>query len=465
MQHPFYGFEEFTMTNRSKYLLPAVMLLCSPATAWATNGYFSHGTSVAEKGLAGAGVAYSQDTLAASNNPAGMVWQGAGYDVGAALFGPMRSYSATGGPQSGCSPSGCTFSIGDGDTSIDSENEAFLIPQFGYNWALSPENTIGVSVYGNGGMNTEYEGGSATLPTNPSPPGTFGTFPGTFGAGTAGVNLEQLFISTTYAAKISDASSWGISAIVAYQRFEATGLSNFAPFSNDPGNLSNNGTDTSTGLGVRIGFQSEVSPGIRLGAAYQPKINMSEFDDYAGLFAEKGDFDIPSNFTLGLAMDVGATGMFLIDIQQINYEDVAAVSNSISQLGSSCNPSPTGGLPAGNGCLGGSDGAGFGWEDMQILKLGYQWQDGKMTWRVGYSTGDQPIPKEEVVFNILAPGVVEDHFTFGFTRELDAKSAINFAAMYAPSNSVKGTSNFDPSQEIELEMDQYELALTYSRRL
>ena len=464
MQHPFYGLEEFTMTTRSRYLLPAVMLLCLPVTAWATNGYFSHGSSVAEKGLAGAGVAYSQDTLAASNNPAGMVWQGARYDVGAALFGPMRSYSATGGPQPGCNSSGCTFSIGDGDTSIDSDNEAFLIPQFGYNWVIDPNRTIGLSVYGNGGMNTEYQGGSATyfVPTGPTT-GNFVTTPGTFGAGTAGVNLEQLFISTTYAAKISDASSWGISAIVAYQRFEAKGLANYGAFSSDLSKLSNNGTDTATGLGIRLGFQSELSPGIRLGAAYQPKIDMSEFDDYAGLFAEKGDFDIPSNFTLGLAMDVGTTGMFLIDIQQINYEDVAAVSNPISKLGS-CAPNPfTGG--SGNGCLGASDGAGFGWEDMQILKLGYQWQDGKMTWRVGYSTGDQPIPKEEVVFNILAPGVIEEHFTFGFTRELDAKSAINFAAMYAPSNSVKGTSNFDPSQEIELEMDQYELAISYNRRL
>ena len=448
------------MTNRSKYLLPAVTLLCLPATAWATNGYFSHGTSVAEKGLAGAGVAYSQDTLSAANNPAGMVWQGASYDIGAAVFGPMRSYSSKGGPQSGCqTPMGpCTFSIGDGDTSIDSENEAFLIPQFGYNWALNDKSTIGVSAYGNGGMNTEYEGGSATLFDGVS---SFVTLPGTFGAGTAGVNLEQLFVSTTYAAKISNTSSWGVSAIIAYQRFEATGLSNFAPFSNDPGNLSNNGTDTSTGLGLRIGFQSEVSPGIRIGAAYQPKIDMSEFDDYAGLFAEKGDFDIPSNYTLGVTVDVGSTGMLFVDFQQINYEDVAAVSNSIGNL-ANCAP---GAAPAGDGCLGGSDGAGFGWEDMQILKLGYQWQAGKMIWRVGYSTGDQPIPKEEVVFNILAPGVVEDHFTFGFTRELDAKSSINFAAMYAPSTSVNGTSNFDPSQDIELEMDQYELALSYNRRL
>jgi long-chain fatty acid transport protein len=101
---------------------------------------------------------------------------------------------------------------------------------------------------------------------------------------------------------------------------------------------------------------------------------------------------------------------------------------------------------------------------MQIIKLGYQWGGGKMTWRVGYSTTDQPIPDEETVFNILAPGVVEEHFTFGFTRELDAKSAINFSAMYAPNVSVKGTSPFDPAQEVELEMDQYELAFSYSRR-
>ena len=88
-----------------------------------------------------------------------------------------------------------------------------------------------------------------------------------------------------------------------------------------------------------------------------------------------------------------------------------------------------------------------------------------MTWRVGYSVGDQPIPDSEVLFNILAPGVIEEHITFGFTRELDAESSFNFAAMYAPSNSVKGTSTFDQGQEIELEMDQYELAFSYNRRL
>ena len=277
-----------------------------------------------------------------------------------------------------------------------------------------------------------------------------------------------MFISTTYAAKINDTTSWGVSGIVAYQRFEAKGLGNFAPFSSDPDNLTNNDHDTSTGIGIRLGIQTEISPGVRFGAAYQPEIDMSEFDDYAGLFAEEGDFNIPSNFTVGMAIDVRDHGVLVVDIQQINYEDVAAVSNPIAPLvDGSCVTGPTGGT--GDGCLGGDDGAGFGWEDMTVVKIGYQWQDGDMTWRVGYSTGDQPIPSSEVVFNILAPGVIEDHLTFGFTRQLDANSSIDFSAMYAPSNSVKGDNTFEPNppfdpQEIELEMDQYELALSYNRR-
>ena len=451
-------------TVRLKSLSFALIAFTFPATVWATNGYFSHGVSTAEKGLAGAGVAFSQDTLAAGNNPAGMVWQGARYDIGAALFSPMRKYSAKGGPTPGCTPSGCTFSIGDGDQSIDSENEAFLIPQFGYNWVLDTDSTIGVSVFGNGGMNTEYKGGTATVFDGVA---TFNQLPGTYGDGTAGVDLAQLFITTTYAAKLSDKTSWGISGIIAYQRFEAKGLANFSPFSNDPGNLTNNSHDTATGIGVRLGIQTEISPGVRFGAAFQPEIDMSEFDDYAGLFAEDGDFNIPSTFTVGLAIDVRDHGVLVVDLQQINYEDVDAVSNPIAPLtDGSCAPGTgLGGSGVGDGCLGGDDGAGFGWEDMTILKVGYQWQDGDMTWRVGFSTGDQPIPSSEVTFNILAPGVMEEHITFGFTRQLDAKSSINFAAMYEPSVSVDGTNTFDPSQEIELEMEQYELAFTYNRSL
>ncbi len=436
--------EDKKMIKPAKLLLAimSIMSILLPISSWATNGYFTHGTSIAEKGMAGAGAAYSQDALAAATNPAGMVWQGNRYDIGAAIFSPMRSYTVTGAPN--LPPS---LALG----TVDSDNEAFLIPQYGQNWMLDSDSSIGISVYGNGGMNTEYPTGGG---------------PGTFFAGKAGVDLAQLFIATTYAQKISDSASWGVSGIIVYQTFEAKGVGSLAGFSLDPDSLSNNGGDSSTGFGIRLGVQGEVAPGITLGASYQPEIDMSEFDKYSGLFAESGDFDIPSTWVLGLAWDIGDSRVFVVDVQQINYTDVPAVSSPISNLGS-CAPAPLPGPGAGAGCLGGSAGAGFGWEDMTVVKLGYEWKtDDTWTWRLGYSFGDQPIPKTELLFNILAPGVMEDHFTFGFTRALDSNSDFNFALMYAPSVNVTGPNVFElPGQQtIELEMNQYELAASYSKR-
>jgi long-chain fatty acid transport protein len=147
-------------------------------------------------------------------------------------------------------------------------------------------------------------------------------------------------------------------------------------------------------------------------------------------------------------------------VQQINYSDVAAVTNPIASIvppGGSCFVDPS-------GCLGGSSGAGFGWQDMTIYKLGYEWATSDTwTWRVGYSITDQPIPSSETLFNIIAPGVMEQHVTFGFTRAFGNESDFNFAFMYAPSNSVSGSNPFDPPQTVEIEMNQYELAFSYSK--
>ena len=116
-----------------------------------------------------------------------------------------------------------------------------------------------------------------------------------------------------------------------------------------------------------------------------------------------------------------------------------------------------------NSCLGGDNGIGFGWKDMTTVKFGMQWDAGNdWVWRAGYSHGNQPIPESEVFFNILAPGVMEDHITIGFTKKFDGgKQEINFGAMVAPTNSVKGT--ILSGQTVELEMTQYQLELGWSK--
>lgn len=440
------------LTTKKILAVAVTAALCAPMTAMATNGYFAHGYGTKNKALAGGGVALPQDAMIAATNPAGMVFVGNRLDVGAAIFSPNpRSYTTTGSagvPDGTACGANCPFEIG--PQSIESESGVFLIPHFARNWMLDADSSIGVTVYGNGGMNTEYKGGTAQ---HNDGAGNAVTTPGTFGAGKTGINLEQLFIATTYARKINDKASWGVTPVIVYQRFEATGLDIFAGYSTDPANVSGNGTSTSTGYGLKLGVQGEAAPGVTLAASYQSKMSMGEFKDYAGLFAEKGGFDIPATATVGLAWATSPGTVLTADIQKINYSGVDSIANPISGLLTGC----ASGADA-TQCLGGSNGAGFGWKDMTIYKLGYQWDGSNgMTWRAGLSKGSQPIPKSEVMFNILAPAVMETHVTFGFTKQMGTDNEFNFAAMYAPESTLKGPNPMDPAQEIELKMTQWEL--------
>jgi long-chain fatty acid transport protein len=435
--------------KRNVVLALAVAAAVAAPGAFATNGYFAHGYSIKEKGLAGTGVAMAQDSLAAATNPAGMVMVGNRMDAGASIFSPSpRSYTAT-------PPTGPGFAANGDGSKVESDNDFFLIPNFGRNWMLDANSSIGLSIYGNGGMNTEYPASNT-----PGGAGTFGNPLVPFNAGDAGVDLAQLFFNVSYAQKISSTSSWGVSGIAAYQRFKATGISGFGVISNDPTNLSDNGYDNSTGFGFKLGVQGEVSPGFTLGASYQSEIAMGKFDKYKGLFAEEGDFDIPSTWTVGLNWKTSPSSNLSFDVQRINYTDVKAVSNPFRKLDGCSTGDAT-------QCLGGSDGIGFGWEDMTIYKLGYQWNSSPdMTWRVGYSQGDQPIPESEVLFNILAPAVMERHFTFGLTMATGKTSEFNFAAMIAPEESVQGAPSSGsafaaPGQTVELKMQQYEIAASW----
>ncbi len=434
--------------HKSK-LVSALMVsgLFAAPVVQATNGYFAHGYSTKEKGLAGAGVAYSQDALAAATNPAGMAFVGERMDVGIALFSPSdRSYTLTGSPVSGVTPVNANV----GEKYI-SDNDFFLIPHFAYNWQLDNDSAIGVSIYGNGGMNTEYPTSGSTPVPNA----------GTFYTGTAGVNLEQGFINVSFAKKTGGNHAVGASFIFAAQRFSAQGVEAFGAYSNDASNLSGNRHSTSFGAGFKIGYQGEVGGGLSIGVSYQSRIAMSEFDEYKGLFAEQGGFDVPSTFTLGLAYDLGDADKFVFDVQRINYTDVASISNPIQNL-FTCAP------PA-NTCLGGADGGGFGWEDMTVLKLGYEMEVGGNTYRVGYSKADMPIAggtnpmTSQVLFNILAPAVMEEHVTFGMTMPVGKDQEFNLAVMVAPNTSVKGANPFDGgSTNIELEMEQKEIQVGWA---
>ena len=373
--------------------------LLIPQLAAATNGYFAHGVGIKSKGMGGAGLAYPQDALVGGTNPAGFAFIENRFDVGVDYFRPDRGSEITG---SGA-PVNMTYD-GNGE-------EGFFMPDAGVRMGLSDQVALGLTVFGNGGMNTSYD----------SPIGLFGTTD-------AGVNLMQLFIVPSVAVKVNENHAFGLGVNIVWQSFEATGLQNFdnETYSTESGSVTDNDASTSTGFGGRVGYLGHIGSAVSVAAAYQTRTYMSEFDEYSGLFAESGDFDIPSSFSGGIAFTPNDRLVAAVDVAYIMYSEINAIANPL--------------LPnLGEAPLGDENGAGFGWEDMTVVKVGVAYDVTEaLTLRGGFNYGSQPIPASETLFNMLAPGVVESHVTFGGTWMLNGQMDISFAYMHAFENTVEG---------------------------
>jgi long-chain fatty acid transport protein len=97
------------------------------------------------------------------------------------------------------------------------------------------------------------------------------------------------------------------------QKFEAYGTQGFSGQSAAPAALSNNGKDTSTGIGIRLGYMGKLSDTVSVGASFSPEISMSRMDKYAGLFADQGKFNIPANYGVGAAFQVSPSVQLAVD--------------------------------------------------------------------------------------------------------------------------------------------------------
>ncbi len=433
----------------------AVTAMFAAPSAFATNGYFAHGYGMKAKGMAGAATAMAEDTFGGATNPAKMVWVGNRIDFGADLFSPRRDAQRAG------SAAGI-------DGSADSDSQYFIIPEFGYNRMINPNLSLGVTVYGNGGMNTDYPGGqigaaSACAAFNPG--GT--SYNLLCGNGRLGVDLMQLIVAPTAAYKVTPNHSLGISPLFAYQRFKAEGLQGFAGFtpSGSTNSLTNQGYDSSTGWGVRVGWMGKLSDSLTLGAAYSTKMKMGKLDKYKELFADQGLFDIPENYNLGLAFKATPKMTVALDYQRINYSGISSVANPSTNTGNSV---------AGTGFTVGSLGCatcrGFGWADVNVFKLGVEYEYSQnLTLRAGFNHGDNPIQSRDVTFNILAPGVIQDHLTLGLTHKTSSGGELTLAYMHAFSKSVTGSSLYNsfgvPAGNETIRMYQNSFGIAYGWKM
>ncbi len=441
--------------NRQFKNITMGLLLSSAASltaidAFATEGYFTHGSGARNKAMGGAGVADGQDATAMIVNPAGMVGIGTELDIAVSFFSPKRKF--TGIFDGAGAPLGVGPFTPNGE--VKSSENLFAIPNIAYVKAIDDTSSWGISLVANGGMNTNYRN-----VTNGTCQFLFGMAPpqvpapnGVFCGGTAGVNLSQALILVGYAKQI-DNLKIGIAPVFGFQMFEATGLAVFGGATSDPTALTNNGIDTSTGFGGKIGLEYSLSDQFRIGASYQTKINMSKFEKYSGLFADGGDFDIPSSFQVGVSADLSPDFTFSVDYKHIKYSDVSSVSNPSNIR-----------LPFGS-----VGGPGFGWDNIDVFKVGAEWRaNDQWKLRAGYAHNQQPVNGADITLNILAPGIVQDHFTAGGAYQMNDKHSFEFAVMYAPTEAITGNEvtplGPNPFHSLTAEMKQYEATIGWKMK-
>ena len=425
--------------KKAAFLALAITALAGTEAAWATEGMFQHAYGLRHKGLAGAGVAAVEDGTGISINPAGLVGIGDQFNMGLSLFMPFREYRASG-----------TNMIAQGRHK--STGNVWPAPTLAYVRQLDADSAFAFSIFGNGGMNTTYKAFARACP-----PGTPGT--GAFCFGKAGVDLMQMFVSAAYARRVTDRLSLGIAPIFAVQRFRAYGLGNngagFSAMSAYPSRFSGNGYDWSVGGGFRVGLTWQVTDTFSFGASYQSKMWMTRLDKYKGLFAERGNLDIPANLQVGIAWQVTDALRLMLDYRHIFNDGVkvigrSSIFNGVDRFGTDSGP-------------------GFGWQDSNTIKLGLEYQfSNDLILRAGYAyIWPNPVPSSQVAINIISPGVIRHEFTGGATWRIDKHNDLDFAFMIAPTGKQKGAvppvyNGRAPGGRVKLSMYQFEVAVGWT---
>lgn len=235
-----------------------------------------------------------------------------------------------------------------------------------------------------------------------------------------GPGLDQTLVTPTYSFQLDSRNAVGVSAVLAYQRYSTFGFGNYV-LQDRP--LATHVDERSVGTGVRLGLQSELAPGLNVGAAYQSHIEMDPFFRFRGVYSEPGEFDIPASANVGLALDATSRSTLSFDVKHIEYSDVRPFTSSLlpnrflALLGDGTSPS-------------------FAWEDLTVYQVGLRWEDQEegLAWNVSWSTGRQPTPTSSTLARALAPSFASSHWVVGLEQETGSQSRFSLAASYTPSD-------------------------------
>ncbi|MEO6076717.1 MAG: hypothetical protein ABIP56_07915, partial [Dokdonella sp.] len=175
------------------------------------------------------------------------------------------------------------------------------------------------------------------------------------------IGLQRSVATPSITLALGESSLVGVSAVLAYQRFASLGMG-LADFNVSERPTSWASRDTSFGTGMRLDAFQKITPRVAITAGYQSRVNMDAFNSYRGVYADAGDFDIPSQSSFGVSYAVTPTFSADLGIDRLNYSEIKPFTSNglplrfLALLGDGLSPN-------------------FAWQDLTVYSAGWSWRN------------------------------------------------------------------------------------------
>ncbi|CAA6801503.1 MAG: putative facilitator of salicylate uptake [uncultured Sulfurovum sp.] len=380
-----------TPQHLQRIFMKKIILLSATTSAMllATNGDIMLRDGAKASGMGGVGIAISHGSESLYSNPA-MIKdvKGSEFSGYLTMFQPDVQFSSDASariPQGAASKS-------------KSDADRSFIPGFAYVHRNNDHVVWGISVAGTAGMGTDYNDVAKA------------------GSGAFGMETQLAIakISVPIAYTVNDLTI-AVAPVLQYSTLE---MNYDTPFGR-----STNEEDSSVGFGLAAGLAYDIGS-LTLGAEFKSKIETnyknnisSAVRDFGIASVTSGDqLDQPAEFGIGAAYRMG-NSVVAIDLRRVNWGEVAGYKD-------------------------------FGWENQNVVAVGYEYATPSWAVRAGYNYGKSPITEQDGsatanagnyanaaknFFNLAGfPAMVEEHYTVGGDYTVSDNLAMTLAFVYTP---------------------------------
>ncbi|MBD3809137.1 MAG: outer membrane protein transport protein [Sulfuricurvum sp.] len=280
--------------------------------------------------------------------------------------------------------------MGMGAGSKASTADMSVIPEVSIASKVSDNLYIGVGMWGTAGMGVDYrnEASNFKMVTN--------------------LQLMQFGVPIAYE---SNGLSVGISPVVQYGALDINYDTTGTPFPSAGVKGAGVAQDLAFGYNIGAAYSTQ---GFTIGAAYKSAIEMDYYNVLSTAMAGFGvtgfsnKLEQPAEMGIGASYKMGEHSI-AVDYKKIKWSDAKGYKE-------------------------------FGWDDQNVYAIGYAYDAGNWTARLGYNYGKSPIKNQGIsdggldnVLNFLGfPATVESHYTVGCSYDLSKTASFDLAYVYAP---------------------------------